>query len=67
MFFDGQILVFFPRACREKKPNLSLGATRGKGQSPATLKENPGLQTLPGKENPVSLDLTGNLWDQRTR
>ena len=41
---------------RARKTTLSLGDTRGKGQSPATLKENPGLY-----------DLTGNLWDQRTR
>ena len=65
MLFGSEILVFGENSvfllpveekARAEKIILSLGDTRGKGQSPAELNENPGL-----------LDLTGNLWDQRTR
>ena len=41
---------------RAEEVGLSLGAGRGKGQRPAEL-----------KENPVLLDLTGNLHRPRTR
>ena len=63
--FISEILVFGQNSifllpveekARAEKIILCLGDTRGKGQSPAELNENPG-----------PADLTGNLWDQRTR
>jgi len=41
-----------PVPVKENKRSLSLGDTRGKGQSPAQLKENPGLYDLTGKREP---------------
>ena len=43
---------------RAQKPNLSLGATRGKGQSPEHLKENPVLD-LTGKNYGKHEELVG--------